>query len=118
MTKARLTHFPFWHADHCGFLMARYSVAVCGHVSCAGGSYSLLMRSNSHWHSVISEAAAEMFVSRLDERGRNPFYLLSRGSGEDKGGKNREGVFGVSWPALDCGPHGKAEERDRLWQRE
>lgn len=48
----------------------------------------------------------------------HPSYLLSRGSGEDKGGKNREGVFGVSWPALDCGPHGKAEERDRLWQRE
>lgn len=48
----------------------------------------------------------------------HPFYLLSGGSGEDKGGKHREGVFGVSWPALDCGPHGKAEERDRLWKRE
>lgn len=47
----------------------------------------------------------------------HPSYLLSRGSGEDKGRKNREGVFGVSWPALDCGPHGKAEEGDRLWQR-
>lgn len=45
-------------------------------------------------------------------------YLLSRGSCQDKGGKDREGVLGVGWPALDCGPHGKAEERDRLWKRE
>lgn len=42
-------------------------------------------------------------------------YLLSRRPSEDKGGKHREGVSGVGWPALNGGPHGEAEERDRLW---
>lgn len=42
-------------------------------------------------------------------------YLLSRRPSEDKGGKHREGVSGVGWPALNGGPHGEAEEGDRLW---
>lgn len=39
-------------------------------------------------------------------------YFLSRSSGQDESRENGEGVFGVSRPALDGGPHGKAEERD------
>ncbi len=122
---ACLTHFPSWRAEHCGFLQPHYPALVCRSVSCVDGSYSLLTGSNSHWHALISE----VLFSRLDEIKErkqhrrvnpsiSPLYLLSWGSGEDKGGKNREGVFGVRRPALDCCPHREAEERDRLWQRE
>lgn len=50
--------------------------------------------------------------------GPGPSHLLSRGSGEDEGGEDRQRVLGVGWPALDGGAHGEAEERDRLRQRE
>ena len=45
-------------------------------------------------------------------------YLFPGGSGQDEGGEDWQGVLGVSWPALDVGPHGKAEHRHRLGQGE
>lgn len=36
-------------------------------------------------------------------------YLFPRGPRQDKRRKNRQGVLGVSWPALNHGPHGQAE---------
>lgn len=52
---------------------------------------------------------------KAEQKKGDLIYLLSRGSSEDEGGKYREGVFGVCWPAFNRGPHGKAEERNRLW---
>lgn len=49
---------------------------------------------------------------------RKGFYLFSRGTRQYKCGKNRQGVFGVCWPALDCCPHRQAEHRHRLRQWE
>lgn len=85
-----------------------------------------LLRSNSHSHPAISDAAAEA-SPEWDHKGgkqkQNPrmmiwSYLFSRGPSEDEGRKHREGVFGVCWPAFNCSPHRKAEERDRLRQGE
>lgn len=46
------------------------------------------------------------------------YYLVPRGSGQDKGGEDRKLVFGVDRPALDSGAHGEAEDRDGLGERE
>ena len=45
-------------------------------------------------------------------------YLFPGGSSQDEGGEDWQGVLGVSWPALDVRPHGKAEHRHRLGQGE
>lgn len=46
------------------------------------------------------------------------FHLFSRGPRQYKCGKNRQGLFGVRWPALDRSPHGQAEHRHWLRQWE
>lgn len=49
---------------------------------------------------------------------RRGLHLLARGSSQHKRGEDGQGVFGVSRPALDGGPHGQAEHRHGLGQRE
>lgn len=51
---ARLTHFPLWHVERCGFLMVHQPAIACGCVRCVDSSYSLL-RSNSHSRPAATE---------------------------------------------------------------
>ena len=45
-------------------------------------------------------------------------HLLPRVPGQNERGEDRQGVFGVSGPALDGRPHGQAEQRHGLRQGE
>lgn len=50
--------------------------------------------------------------NRETERKKEPClsYLFPRGSSQDEGGEDGQGVLGLRRPALDGGSHGEAEE--------